>query len=74
MGDVAHLEGRTEDTRLKKALVLVREKFNQPLSMDSLAKAAGLSTRSLNRIFLDEIGLTPKQAVTLYRIEQAKVL
>jgi AraC-like DNA-binding protein len=73
-GDAAHLEGRTTDARVRSALSLIRERFDSRLSMDELAKGAGLSTRNLNRLFVEELGMTPKQAITLHRIERAKAL
>ncbi len=73
-GEVAHLDGRTSDTRVKNALSIIQKSFNSPLSMDELAKGAGLSTRNLNRLFLEELGMTPKQAITLHRVENAKAL
>jgi AraC-like DNA-binding protein len=73
-GGVAHLYGRASDPRVKGALMIIQEKFDRPLSMSELARGAGLSTRNLNRLFLSELGVTPKQAVTLHRIEMAKKL
>lgn len=73
-GEVAHLGGRSRDARVGRALSIIRKSFNAPLSMDKLAKDAGLSTRSLNRLFLEELGVTPKQAITLHRIESAKAI
>lgn len=73
-GEVAHLGGRASDARVKNALSIIQKSFSSSLSMDALAKGAGLSTRNLNRLFLEELGMTPKQAITLHRIENAKAL
>jgi AraC-like DNA-binding protein/mannose-6-phosphate isomerase-like protein (cupin superfamily) len=74
IGDVAHLYGVSSDLRLKNALELIQAKFNARLSMEELAKRSGLSVRNLNRLFLQELGMTPKQVITLHRIENAKAL
>jgi transcriptional regulator GlxA family with amidase domain len=73
-GSLSHLDGRTEDSRIKRAIKLIQEKSNQPLSMAELAKNSGVSTRNLNRLFLAELEMTPKQVITLFRIESAKKL
>jgi len=40
--------------------------------MQSVAQEAGLSLRNLNRLFLEQVGLAPKQALTQYRVAAAK--
>jgi AraC-like DNA-binding protein len=40
--------------------------------MAAVAQEAGLSLRNLSRLFLDQIGLSPKQAPTHYRIAAAR--
>ncbi len=72
--ELIHLLGKIKDDRLKKSINLIQAAFTEKISMDKLAKDAGLSTRSFNRLFLDELGLTPKQIMTFYRIEKAKDL
>lgn len=69
--DIAHLEGKTQDDRLKKALFQIEEQFKNNLSMGEVAKRSGLSVRSLNRLFLEELGMTPKQVLTHCRITEA---
>jgi AraC-like DNA-binding protein/mannose-6-phosphate isomerase-like protein (cupin superfamily) len=72
--EVAHLTGKVQDERVKKVLAHIQENFQENVSMDELAKSSGLSVRNLNRLFLEETGLTPKQAITLHRMEEAKNL
>lgn len=74
IGNLAHLGAASTDKRLKTALTKIAESFNESISMTSLAREAGLSLRNLNRIFVTEIGMTPKQVITNYRIEKAKKL
>jgi len=66
-----HLEGKTQDGRLKKALMQIQDQSKDTFSMEEVAKRSGLSVRTMNRLFLEELGLTPKQALTQYRITQA---
>jgi AraC-like DNA-binding protein/mannose-6-phosphate isomerase-like protein (cupin superfamily) len=73
-GNLVHLHGKTSDSRLKNALALIREKHTEKLSIETLAKSTGLSVRNLNRLFIEELSLTPKQLATMYRIETAKAL
>jgi AraC-like DNA-binding protein len=73
-GELSHLMGRTDDERIKKSLQLIAEKFSSNLSSEEIAKKSGLSVRNLNRLFLKEFGLSPKQVITFYRIDHAKKL
>ncbi|HEX4923294.1 MAG TPA: AraC family transcriptional regulator [Bdellovibrionales bacterium] len=68
------LEGRARDPRLLKALAFLRANVNEPPPASALAEHAGMSLRNLNRLFLQELGLTPKQVATSLRIEHAKTL
>jgi AraC-like DNA-binding protein len=71
-GEISHLSGRTDDDRIKKALSYIEEHFFANTSANQIAKYSGLSVRNLNRLFLQETGMSPKQAMTLVRIDQAK--
>jgi transcriptional regulator GlxA family with amidase domain len=55
-------------------LALLEENFHRSFSIEEIARKSGLSTRSFNRLFLTELAVTPKQAMTLYRVERAKQL
>jgi AraC-like DNA-binding protein len=72
--DLRLLAGKVQDPRIQKALALLEKGYAQSLSMESLAKSAGLSVRNLNRLFLTELGTTPKQIVLLLRAQRAKQL
>jgi AraC-like DNA-binding protein len=76
LGEVqsAHLAGKSRDPRIQRALEQMESRFGGELSMDQVAKSAGLSVRNFNRLFLAEIGLTPKQAHTLFRVNRAREL
>jgi transcriptional regulator GlxA family with amidase domain len=71
---IDHLEGRAKDPRLLKALEFLRKKVEEPPTLQELALQSGMSSRNLNRLFLTELGLTPKQASTSFRVGHAKSL
>lgn len=68
------LIGITKDLRLRKALLYIEENYQNPLTIKMVCASAGLSTRSLNRLTTDELQLTPKQIITMARMERAKEL
>lgn len=72
--DPFHFFGKSKDSRLKKALSIIEEDFNSNLSTSEIAVKSGLSLRNLNRLFITELGMTPKQVITYFRIEYAKKL
>lgn len=52
----------------------MQENLGDKISIDEMAKQSGLSSRNLNRLMLQEIGLTPKQLLITVRIEKAQEL
>lgn len=73
-GHIEHLEAKATDERLKKSLQYFKTNLANNISMDIVAKSSGLSVRSLNRLFLDELSISPRQVLIQYRIEKAKEL
>jgi AraC-like DNA-binding protein/mannose-6-phosphate isomerase-like protein (cupin superfamily) len=74
-GSVQHLLGRAQDERVKKAVAYLRESFSQPtLKVGEIAKASGLSSRNLSRLFVEEIGIGPKEVIICLRLEEARRL
>lgn len=71
---VDHLEGKVSDPRIRQVLHLMRESVSERISMDDMAKKAGLSSRNLNRLVLKETGLQPRQWIINFRIDRAKEL
>lgn len=55
-----------------KALNFAKERLCEPLSVEQLAGAAGLSPRQFARRFLAETGQTPAKAVERLRVEAAR--
>lgn len=69
-----HLESRVQDFRTILALNYMKANFSRSISMNEVAKKAGLSLRSLNRLILQETGFTPRSALIRYRISKAQEL
>ena len=59
---------------LAKAQAYVLEHLTEPFPVDRLAQVAGVSARSLARLFSAELGVTPHQFVESLRIDQARNL
>jgi len=74
MNSVDQLLVQIQDLRLQKAISFIEEAKSGPLSIPMLAKESGLSTRNLNRLFSESLGLTPKQAHTQLKIKYAQEL
>jgi AraC-like DNA-binding protein len=71
---VAHVDSKLSDPRIGKALQILRRDHATPLRIGTVAKEAGASVRTLSRLFLTHLGLSPKQALIHFRIEAAQEL
>ena len=58
----------------KRVLDFIKANFADSISLEDLAKQAGLSPHHFSRVFKATIGKTPMQFVVSYRVEQAKKL
>lgn len=56
----------------RRVLDFVAEQFGEPISIDDMARVAGLSTAHFARLFKEVLGDSPYQFVMEYRVEQAK--
>lgn len=56
----------------KRVLDHVAAHFGQPITIEELARIAGMSTAHFSRLFKETLGDTPYQFVMDYRVEQAK--
>jgi AraC-like DNA-binding protein len=72
--EVTHLEAKVRDERVRKALSILLRDHRTRVRMAAVAQEAGLSLRNLSRLFLDQVGLSPKQVLTQYRIAAARDL
>ncbi|MGI8507314.1 MAG: GlxA family transcriptional regulator [Solirubrobacteraceae bacterium] len=68
------LELTTPDALVKRALLLMQQSMEAPLSVGRLALRLGIGRRKLERHFRDALNLTPAQADKVVRIEHAKLL
>ena len=64
----------TEDALVQRALLVMQQSIDAPLSIARVAERLQVSRRRLERHFREALGLTPLQADRLIRIEQAKHL
>ena len=69
----ALLELAPKSDRIGRALAYARSNLAEPLSVERLAEAAGLSSRQFARLFLRETGRTPAKAVEQLRVEAARI-
>lgn len=72
--DLKTFAHKSRDPRIAKALAFIEKQFRENSSMNELAMVSGMSSRTLNRLFITELSMTPKEVVTLFRMEEAKRL
>jgi len=63
-----------EDHRVRRALLIMEQSMTEPKSICAIAKRCGLSTRALERVFGDTIGMRPNQAYVQLRLRVARDL
>jgi transcriptional regulator GlxA family with amidase domain len=68
------LELKAPGGRFGPLLAWAREHLDQPLTVDRLARQAGMSARHFSRAFIGETGATPAKAVERLRLETARSL
>jgi LacI family transcriptional regulator len=66
------MRGHSEDPHVERALQWMREHCAHGIGIESVAKVAGVSVRSLQKRFLRALGRTPLQELKTLRIEQIK--
>ncbi|GHD14486.1 GlxA family transcriptional regulator [Tianweitania populi] len=72
IGPERDLTGKSE--KLRKIVELMADKLDEPLSAVQLAKAAGLSVRQVERLFLRHLNMTPGRYYMRLRLERAREL
>lgn len=60
------------DPRVRKAVLLIEQGCEQPLSIDFIAKRVHLSTRQIERLFLRDLGVTPSVFCEKFRLARAR--
>ena len=66
-----HIEGHTQ---LERAVRLIEDGIETPISMAALARAVRLSPRQLERLFKRHLGQTPNAYAAARRLDRARVL
>lgn len=64
----------SDDVLVKKALLLMQQSIDAPLSIGRIVSLLGVSRRKLERHFHEALGMTPSEADRTIRVEQAKHL
>ncbi|MCW3099951.1 MAG: AraC family transcriptional regulator [Chthonomonadaceae bacterium] len=67
-------EARRFRVELRRAVTYIQENLATDLSLEAIAREAGMSTYHFAHVFAQEVGITPHQYVIQARIERAKVL
>jgi transcriptional regulator GlxA family with amidase domain len=65
---------KEQDARVTRCLRIMAERTEEPLSIAALARQAGLSTRMLERLFIRELGQTPRSFYLEMRLSSARRL
>lgn len=68
-----HVASRFEsiDTRVRKSLLIMNNHVRDVLSLDEIARAAGLSRPHFYRLFRENLGVTPNVYMNMLRMEYA---
>ncbi len=65
------LSARFTSKHYHSVLALIRARLDQTITVDEMAREAGMSPSHFARVFKETLGSTPMQYVLAYRIEQA---
>lgn len=57
---------------LQAAVRLISKNLETPLSASEISKNLGISSRTLNRVFAEELQITPGRFATVFRLKQAE--
>jgi YesN/AraC family two-component response regulator len=66
--------GRQTSLAVKRAVAHIQRHYSSDLSLQQIAAAVGVSRNYLTQIFQHELGLSPWEYLSRYRIMQAKLL
>lgn len=69
-----HGFAKARDPRVRRSLLAIERLIDQRLSLGELASLVGSTPRNLTRLFLGDLGMTPKAAQEAIRIERARRL
>ncbi|NHN90497.1 AraC family transcriptional regulator [Acetobacter sicerae] len=71
---MAALRGNSTTDRIVHSLTLIRERYNEGLSVPELAAAAGMSVSSYHTDFKSLTGTTPIQYIKALRLHEARLM
>lgn len=60
--------------QLRRALAVMRARLDQPLRVEDIASAAGISTSGLHRLMRDRLRTTPQARLLALRLDRAEAL
>ena len=66
--------GQSTSNLVKRALVYIHQHYEHPFTRNEIAQSIGVTDNYLSRIFRQELGLSPWEYLTRYRIRQARQL
>ncbi len=63
-----------EEGYFKRAVAFIRHNYSYPIQVSEIADYVGIDRTYLYRIFMRQAGVSPKQYLSRYRLEEAKVM
>jgi signal transduction histidine kinase/AraC-like DNA-binding protein/ABC-type sugar transport system substrate-binding protein len=66
--------GQSTSSLVKRALAYIHQHYEHPFTRNEIAQSVGVTDNYLSRIFRLELGLSPWEYLTRYRIRQARQL
>lgn len=71
-GETSYTTNAQKDAlRIKKALIFIENNFASAITINDIAKSAGISVSTCLRLFKNVMNITPIQYLTRYRIQKA---
>lgn len=68
------MSAHTKESYLKKAAEYVSSNYSYPISVNDIAAHTGVSRSHLFRIFQEQLNQSPKEYLTMVRLDQARLL
>lgn len=68
----ANLLPQFNSNRVKRTVVYLQNNFTRPITLNDISQEIGISKNYLSEIFHQELGISPWEYLTRYRITQAK--
>lgn len=65
---------QARDSRVRRSLLAIERMLDQRLSLPELCSIVGSTPRNLTRLFLSDLGMTPKAAQDAIRMERVRTL